>query len=81
MLVLPAQAATVETVREFVQSFALAPTSEPQLTTMAEISKAVRELNVGKALGPNGVHNTALRHLPDRASTFLTVVFNAVLRL
>ena len=77
----PAQAAAVETVREFMQSFALSPTSEPQLTTLAEVSKAVRELKVGKAPGPNGVPNTALRHLPDRALTFLTVVFNAVLRL
>ena len=76
-----AQAAVVETVWEFMQSFALSLTSEPQLTTLAEGSKAVRELKVGKAPGPNGVPNTALRHLPDRALTFLTVVFNAVLWL
>ena len=62
--VLPAQAAAVETIREFMQSFVLAPTSEPQLTTLAEVSKAIRELKVDKAPGPNGVPNTALGHLP-----------------
>ena len=41
----------------------------------------VRELKVHKAPGPNGVPNTTKRHLPDRALTFLTVVFNAVLML
>ena len=81
MPVPPAQAAAFETVREFMQSFALAPTSEPQLTTLLEVSNAVQELKVGKAPGPNGVPNTALRHLRDRALTFPTVVFNAVLRL
>ena len=77
----PAQATAVETIREFLQSFALSPTSEPQLTTLAEVFKAVRELKVGKASGPHGVPDTALRHLPDRALTFLTVVFNAARRL
>ena len=33
LLVPPAQAAAVDSVREAMQSFALAPTSEPQVTT------------------------------------------------
>ena len=53
----PAQAPDAETVREFMQSFSLAPTSEPQLTTLAEVSKTIRELKVVKAPGPNGVPN------------------------
>ena len=77
----PAQAAAVETVREFMQSFAFAPTSEPQLTTLAEVSKTIKELKVINAPGLNGVPNTALRYLPDWALTVLAVVFNAVLRL
>jgi hypothetical protein len=37
-------------------------------------------LEVGKAPGPNGVPNRVLRYRPQRAITFLTKVYNAVLR-
>ena len=48
----PVPPAVVETVRVAMQSFALTQTSEPQITTPAEVSKAIRELMVGKAPGP-----------------------------
>ena len=43
------------------------------------ITVAIKQSSSSECL--NGVPNTAPRHLPDRALTFLTVVFNAVLRL
>jgi hypothetical protein len=41
---------------------------------------AIRGLKVGKAPGPNGEPNSVLRHLHKRLISFLTKVFNAVLR-
>ena len=66
------QMGNVERVREAMESFALAPASEPLLTNPTEVSKAIAELKVGKAPGPNGVPNRALRNLPRKAVTFLT---------
>ena len=40
--VIPAQAAAVKTVMKFKELFALAPISQPQLTTLADVSKAIR---------------------------------------
>jgi hypothetical protein len=45
-----------------------------------EVIKAIKGLKAGKTPGPNGIPNSVLRHLPKRAITFLTKVFNAVLR-
>jgi hypothetical protein len=56
------------------------PASEPTLTTFSEVTKAMKGLKVGKAPGPNGIPSRVLTHLPKRAITFLTRVFNAVLR-
>ena len=62
-----------------MESFALAPASErPFLTNPTEVFKDITELKVGKAPGPNGVPNRALRNLPRKAVTFLTKVFNGV---
>jgi hypothetical protein len=44
------------------------------------ILEAIKGLKFGKAPGPNGIPNRVLRHLPKRVITFLTEVFNAVLR-
>ncbi|KDR24442.1 hypothetical protein L798_06509, partial [Zootermopsis nevadensis] len=46
----------------------------------SEVAQAIKELKLGNAPGPNGISNRVLRHLPRRAITFLTKVFNAVLR-
>ena len=74
------QMGNVEGVREAMESFALALTSEPLLTNTTEISKAIAELKVGKAPGPNGVPNRALSNLPRKAITYLTKVVNSVLK-
>ena len=76
----PLQMDNVERVREAMQSFAFAPASRPLLTSPTEVCKAIAELKVSKAPGPNGVPNRALRNLPRKAITFLTKVFNAVLK-
>ena len=63
-----------------MESFALAPASEPLLTNPTAVSKAIAELKVGKTTGPNGVPNRALKNLLRKAVTFLTKVFNGVLK-
>jgi hypothetical protein len=45
----------------------------------SEVQEVIKGLKVGKAPGPNGVPNRALRHLPKRAITFIMKLFNAVL--
>ena len=69
-----------ERVREAMESSALAPESELLLTNPTEVSKAIAEPKVGKAPGPNGVPKRALRNRPRKAVTFLTKVFNGVLK-
>jgi len=56
------------------------PVSEPKLTSPSEVLQAIKGLRVGKAAGPNGVQKRVLKYLSNRALTFLTKVFNAVLR-
>ena len=70
----------VERVREATESFALAPASEPLLTNPTEVSKATAELKVDKSPCLNGVPYRAVRIFPRKAVTFLTKVFNAVLK-
>jgi hypothetical protein len=43
------------------------------------VLQAITGLKIVKAPGSNGIPNRVLRHLPNRAITFLTKVFNAVL--
>ena len=64
-----------------MESFALAPASEPRLTNSKEPSKFIAELKVGKTPSPNGMPKRALRNLPRKAVTFLTNVFHEVLKL
>jgi hypothetical protein len=65
---------------EAMRAYEYAPASEPKLTNPSEVLETIKELKVGKAPGPNGVTNRALRHLPKRAITSLTKLFNVVLR-
>jgi hypothetical protein len=76
----PSSPAVIEVVNEAMRAYEYAPSSEPKLTSPSEVIEAIKRLKVGKAPGPNGVPNRALRHLPKRAITFLTKLFNAVLR-
>jgi hypothetical protein len=54
--------------------------SEQTVTKLSEVLQAIKGLKVGKAPGPKGIPNRALRHLAKHAMTLLTKVFNAVLR-
>jgi hypothetical protein len=76
----PSDQEFIEIVNEAMPAYEYAPASELKLTSPSEVLQAIRGLKVGKAPGPNGIPNRVLRHLPKRAITFLTKVFNAVLR-
>jgi hypothetical protein len=62
-----------------LRSYFLIPNSEPNLTTPYEVQEAFRGLKISKVSGPNGIPNTALKRLPQRAISLLTQIFNAVL--
>jgi hypothetical protein len=70
--------AVIEKVNVALESYLQTPASEPQLTNPDEVRLALRGLKLGKAPGPNGVPNRALKHFPMRA--VLVHIFNAVLR-
>jgi hypothetical protein len=76
----PSDPAVVEIVNEAMRAYEYASASEPKLTIPSEIQQAIKGLKVGNAPGPNGILNSVLRLLPLLATTFLTKVFNAVLR-
>jgi len=76
----PSVPAVIEMADVAPRSYFLSPPSETQLTAPDEVHAAIRGLKVSKATGPNGIPNRALKHLPKRAVSFLTHVFNAVLR-
>jgi hypothetical protein len=76
----PSDPAVIEMPNEAMRAYEYDPASEPKLTSPSEVQQAIRGLKVGKAAGPNGIPNRVLRHLPKCAITFLTNLFNAVLR-
>jgi len=75
----PSVPAVIETVDVALRSYLLSPASEPQLTTPDEVHEAIKGFKVGKAPGPNGIPNSALKDLPKRAVSLLARIFNAVL--
>jgi hypothetical protein len=52
---------------------------KPKLTNPMEVQDAIRGLKVGKAPGPNGLPNRALKHLPQRAICLLVALSNTAL--
>jgi hypothetical protein len=70
----------IEMVSEALLTYEYAPASERKLTSPSEVLQAIKRLKVDKAPGQNGIPNRVLRHLPKRVITFLTKVFNTVLR-
>jgi hypothetical protein len=71
--------AVIEMVIEAIRAYEYASAIQPKLTSPFEVQQAITCLRVGKDPGPNGIKNRVIRHLPKRAITFLTKVFNAVL--
>jgi hypothetical protein len=49
------------------------------MTNPDEVQETIRGLKVSNAPGPNGIQNRALKHLPQRAVSFLVLIFNAIL--
>jgi hypothetical protein len=76
----PSSPAVTEAGDEVMCAYEYAPASEPILNRPSEVQETIKGLKAGKAPGPNGVPNRAMRHLPKRAITFITKLFNAVLR-
>ena len=75
----PSVPAVIEMVDVALRSYFQMPASEPKLTNPDEVHEAIRGLKVGKAPGPNGIPNRALKHLPQRAVSLLVRIFNAIL--
>ena len=60
-----------------LRSCFLTPASELNFTKPEEVQEAIICLKFSKALGPNGIRNRALKYLPQRAVSFLVLIFNA----
>jgi hypothetical protein len=76
----PSSPAVTEAVNKARRAYEYAPASEPKLTSPSEVQEAIKGLKASKAPSPNGVPNRSLKHLPKRAITFITKLFNAVVR-
>jgi hypothetical protein len=61
----PSVPAVIEMVDAALRSYFQTPASEAKLTNPDEVHEAIRGLKVGKAPGPNGIANRALKHLPQ----------------
>jgi len=75
----PSVPADIEMVDVSLESYPQTPANEPKLTNPDEVRDAIRGLKLGKAPGPNGIPNRALKHLPMRAVLLLVQIFNAIL--
>ena len=69
----------IKTVDVALRFYFMTPASEPKLTNPEEVQETIRDLKVSKAPGPNGIPNKALKHLSQRAVSFLVLIFNAIL--
>ena len=63
-----------------MRAYLFMPASEPEFTNPKEVQDAIRGLKVGKAPGPDGIPNRALKHLPLSVISLLVVLFNAIFR-
>ena len=63
------------TLRAYFQTSAI----EPKLTNPDEVHGTIKCLKVGKAPGPNGIPNRALKRLPQRAVSLLVQLSYAIL--
>jgi len=71
--------AVIAMVDVALESYHQTPASEPKLTNPEEVREAIRGLKLGKAQGPNGIPNRALKHFPKTAVLLLVQIFNAIL--
>ena len=57
----------------------MTPGSERKLAKPDGLQQAIRGLKISKILGPNGIPNTALKHLPQGAVTLMAQILFAAL--
>jgi hypothetical protein len=76
----PSDPAVIETVDVALRAYPYERASEPISINPAEVQDAIRGLKIGKATGPDGIPNRALKHLPQRMILLLVAPFNAILR-
>jgi hypothetical protein len=75
----PSVSIVIEMIEVALRSFVLTPVSKPKLTYPDEVHKAIRVLNFGRAPGPNGIPNRALKHFLQREVSLLAQIFNVIL--
>jgi len=75
----PSVPAVIEVLDVALRSYFQKPASEPKLGNPDEVHETIRVLKDGKAPGPKGILNRALKHLPQRAVSLLVRIFNAIL--
>ena len=74
----PSVPAVIEMVDVALKSYFRTSASKPNLTNPYEVHENIRRLKLGKTPGPNGIPNTALKHLAQRALSLLVRIFNAI---
>jgi len=77
----PSVPALTEVVNDLMRTYSLAPASESKLTNPTQVQHTIWGLKVGKAPGPNGVQNRALKHFPLSFLSILLVLFNVIFRI
>jgi hypothetical protein len=75
----PSIAAVIERGDLALRSHFMTPASETKLNNTEVFQEVIGVLKVRKAPGQNGIRKTALKHLPQRAVSFLVQISNAVL--
>jgi hypothetical protein len=70
--------AVIEMVDMAMWSYFSTPAGELEITNPDEVHEAIRGLKVGKATGPNGMLNRALKHLLQRTVSLLAQIFYAI---
>jgi hypothetical protein len=76
----PPEPTVIKIFDEAMRAYTLALASKPKLNNPAEVQDGILVLKFGKAPGPNGIPNRALKHLPQGVY-FLVKEFDAILRL
>ena len=71
--------AVIEKFDVALRSYLMTPAREPKLTNPEKVQEAISGLKVGKAPGPNGIQNRALKHLPQLAVSRLVLIYNEIL--
>ena len=75
----PSVQAVIEMIYVALKSYLMTPASEPKLTNPEEAHEIIKGVKISKVSGLNGIPNRALKHVQQRAISFLVLIFNAIL--